>query len=292
MPKGRVTSVGETAVSQPTEPNTAMPSAPTGPQPWTPPGVGAPPVQAAPFDPRQAVGLPQPGHAPQLHQPQHSHHPHAAPHTPHPVAVHAPAPVQAPIQGSAHIHQAAPGAAPLPPQGYPPTPQPYAQAKAQPHSQSQAQPHAQPPYAPAMPQADVHAPAWAQAPQGAAPAFAPPIPNPVPHPAAGPGMAAPDAAPKSLLARLKPPRAAEAAGVPALPAGDTPAASNARTPFLLGLLTGIAVMFLGGQLLGGDDTPAPAYAPDPYASSAQDGAADQTSDSTFLDNALAETTSP
>jgi hypothetical protein len=212
-------------------------------------------------------------------QPQ-GYAPYAMPHpsTPHPAQPH-PAQSQPsqpqqglPMQtGPQYANTPMPSQTPL--QALPPhtpmQPHPYpARNSATPNSAAQ-------PYgAPMLPAAPYATPPMAQ-PVGYAPPPSPVAEAPAPS--------------KSLVKRLlkRTPKPDPASSAASMPVGAVTAEKSAgsRTPFLAGLLTGMALMFLGSTLLGGGDPEPASFAPEPFAEAAP-------ATGTFMDSVTGEAATP
>ena len=229
---------------------TAQPPA-SGPQPYQPAAASAPSAPAPAFDPRRAVRpLPAAAPAPQPHlRPQAGYPGQPHPHAPQ----HAPQYVQAPTH-------------------YPPAPILAAPAPMHPASQAQMPPMAAPAPAPVMAQGQAQP--WT--PHGA------PVMAEMAMPSAH-ALPSVEAASGGWLARFKrAPKADATVEMTPQAAGTAPNGSSSRTPFLMGLLAGMVLMFGVGKVLGGGEPEPARMAPEPYAAQAATPATD-----TFLDQVQA-----
>ena len=105
--------------------------------------------------------------------------------------------------------------------------------------------------------------------------------TPQPQPAHAPAPPQSKSAVVGLINKLKPSPKPSAAAAP-----TTAKQSSSLTPALAGFLGGVAVMFLGGKLLGGSPEPAQ-LAPEPYAAATT---APEIVEETFLDATLEDAT--
>ena len=288
-------------------PNSAT-SPPDGPQLWQPPADVAPaPMQEnAPFNPRQTMQTAMPAAPiarthPQAGPPAYAGH--AAPSQPlpprHPHAIPAPHYAQAQVQAQAHTHQHLAKQVP-----YSPLPQGLQSRQGHAHNPNGTAPTVAPAGyrpAPMMKQNFVphaHAPALGPA-VSPATGFTRPdhmpahMPSQVPTqaPSGAPTAPVDPTASKSLFKRLltrksKPGQKAKPSQSRPVPEKNDASGlqRSSLTPFLAGMMTGLAVMFLGLRMLGGGEPEPAMVSPEPFADAAP-------ATGTFIENVVADSAS-